>query len=95
MILPAWSPTHPSPDVLKRMLSPRVYPDPRDVFILQFRDATKAAIGPRATQVASDHGHLVMRVEPSGRYWAIVLDDTTDTLRVRSVHGPYAADLKR
>ena len=95
MILPAWSPTHPSPDVLKRMLSPRVYPDPRDVFILQFRDATKAAIGPRATQVASDHGHLVMRVEPSGRYWAIVLDDTTDTLRVRSVHGPYTADLKR
>lgn len=96
MILPAWSPTHPSADVLKRMLSTRVYPGPRDVFVLQFRDATKAAIGPRATQVASDHGHVVVRVEPTGRrYWVIVLDDTTDVLTVRSVHGPYASGLKR
>jgi beta-lactamase superfamily II metal-dependent hydrolase len=93
MIVPAWQATHPSPDVLKRMLSTRVYPDPRDVFVTVFREATKAAIGARATQVASDHGHVVVRVEPGGaRYWVIVLDDTTESYRVTSVHGPYSSD---
>jgi glyoxylase-like metal-dependent hydrolase (beta-lactamase superfamily II) len=93
MVVPAWQATHPSPDVLKRMLSKRVYPQPRDIFITVFRDATKATIGARATQVASDHGHVVVRVEPGGsRYWVIVLDDTTEERRVRSVHGPYASE---
>ena len=92
MVLPAWSATHPSPDVLKRMLSPRVYPGPRDIFVTLFREPTKAAIGARAEQVASDHGHVVIRVEPGGaRYWVYVLDDTTETYRVRSKHGPYDA----
>ena len=93
MILPAWSATHPSPDVLKRMLSRRVYPDARDIFITVFRPETQAAIGARATQVASSHGHVVVRVEPGGaRYWVLVLDDESETYRIRSVHGPYAAE---
>ena len=92
MIVPAWSATHPSPDVLKRMLSPRVYPGPRDIFVTLFRESTKGATGPRAAQVASDHGHIVVRVEPGGaRYWVLVLDDTTETYRIASVHGPYAS----
>ena len=93
MIVPAWSATHPSPDVLKRMLSPRIYPEPRDIFVTLFRDATKAATGERATRVASDHGHVVVRVEPGGdRYWVLVLDDTTESYRITSVHGPYASE---
>jgi hypothetical protein len=93
MILPAWAATHPSPDVLKRMLSPRIYPDRRDVFVTLFRDATKAATGARAAQVASDHGHIVVRVEPGGgRYWVLVLDDATESYRVTSVHGPYVSE---
>jgi hypothetical protein len=90
LIVPAWAPTHPSPDVLKRLLSTRVYPDPRDIFVVEFREVTKAATGARALQVASDHGHVVVRVEPGGaRYWVLVLDDTTESYRVTSVHGPY------
>jgi hypothetical protein len=93
MIVPAWSPTHPSPDVLKRMLSPRVYPGPRDIFVTLFRDATKAATGARATQVASDHGHIVVRVERGGdRFWVLVLDDAAESYRVTSVHGPYVSE---
>ncbi len=89
MVLPAWSATHPSPDVLKRLLSRRVYPEARDIFITTFRDATKAAVGARADQVASGHGHVVVRVEPGGdRYWVLVLDDTTESYRITSVHGP-------
>jgi beta-lactamase superfamily II metal-dependent hydrolase len=92
VVVPAWSPTHPSPDVLKRLLSRRVYPEPRDVFVSAFRDVTKATIGARATQVASDRGHIVVRVEPGGaRYWVLVLDDASESFRVTSVHGPYVS----
>lgn len=92
LVIPAWAPTHPSPDVLKRVLSRRIYPEARDVFVTQFRPVTKAATGPRANQVASDHGHVVVRVDPGGsRYRVIVLDDTDPSYRVRSVHGPYAS----
>jgi len=93
MIVPGWLPTHSSPDVLKRMLSPRVYPGPRDIFVTLFHDATKAATGPRATQVASDHGHIVVRVERGGaRFWVLVLDDAAESYRVISVHGPYVSE---
>jgi hypothetical protein len=93
MIVPAWAATHPSPDVLKRILSRRVYPEVRDIFITVFRPETQAAIGARATQVASSHGHVVVRVEPGGaRYWVLVLDDTAETYKILSVHGPYAAE---
>ena len=92
MIVPAWAATHPSPDVLKRMLSKRVYPGDRDIFITVFRKETQATIGARATQVASSHGHVVVRVEPGGaRYWVLVLDDTAETYRILSVHGPYTS----
>jgi beta-lactamase superfamily II metal-dependent hydrolase len=92
LVLPAWSPTHPSPDVLKRMLSTRIYPDPRDVFVVQFREPTRATIGARANQVASADGHVVIRVEPGGaRYRVFMLDNTTPERRITSVHGPYDA----
>jgi hypothetical protein len=71
----------------------RIYPDQRDIFVTLFRDATKTATGARAAQIASDHGHIVVRVEPGGaRYWVLVLDDTTESYRVTSVHGPYLSE---
>ena len=92
LVLPAWAPTHPSADVLKRMLSARIYPGPRDVFVVQFRDVTRASIGGRAAQVASDNGHVVIRVEPGGaRYRVYVLDNATGQKALKSVHGPYDA----
>jgi hypothetical protein len=92
-IIPAWSPTHPPPSVLKRLLSERAYPGPRDVFILQFREPTKATIGPRAERVQSDGGHVVVRVAPRGEsYRVIVLDDSTETYEILSSHGPYLAE---
>jgi beta-lactamase superfamily II metal-dependent hydrolase len=94
IVVPAWSPTHPSPDVLKRLLSKRIWPAPRDVFVTRLRDATKATIGPRAAQVTSDAGHVLVRVAPGGAsYRVFILDDADESGRVKSVHGPYAAML--
>lgn len=90
IIIPAWSPTHPSPDVLKRLLSQRIWSAPRDVFVTHLREPTKAAIGQRAERVASDAGHVVVRVDPGGAtYRVLVLDDTDERATVKSVHGPY------
>jgi hypothetical protein len=92
LILPSWSPTHPSADVLKRLLSPRLATGPHEVFAVLLREPTKLAIGPRAAQVASDRGHVVVRVEPGGaRYWIYVLDDASPAAPIRSVHGPYVS----
>jgi beta-lactamase superfamily II metal-dependent hydrolase len=89
-IVPAWSKTHPAPVVLKRLLNTRIYPEPRDIFVLEFHDETKATIGSRAEQVASDHGHVVVRVAPGGEsYRVFVLDNRTESHRVLSTHGPY------
>ncbi len=92
MILPAWSPTHPSQDALKRMLAARLYRGPHDVFVTTLREPTKASIGSRVSQLKADHGHIVIRVTPGGdSYTVYVLDDLDEDAKVLSVHGPYAS----
>ena len=89
-IIPSWSTTHPAPSVLKRMLSERAYPGPRDVFAVQLREPTKATIGARADQVKSDAGHIVVRVEPGGAsYRVIIVTDEDESGRVKAEHSPY------
>lgn len=92
IILPAWSPTHPSQDSLKRMLAGRLYPGPHDIFATTLHDATKASIGSRVDQLKARHGHIVVRVAPGGdRYQVFVLDDLGAEPNVVAVHGPYDA----
>ena len=95
--------SQPSPDVMRRMLSERIYPGPRDIFMTNsgwpgrrehmvklFGEAETAWVLERFGQVAARQGHVVVRVEPGGaRYRVIVLDDSTGDGRVLSVHGPY------
>lgn len=92
IIIPAWSATHPSQDVLKRILSTRLYPPPHDVFITTLRTPTAASIGPRVDQLKATHGHIVVRVAPGGAtYRVYVLDDLSPSAPVLSVHGPYVS----
>ncbi len=92
VIIPAWAPTHPAPDALKRALAPTAYPGPRDVFITNLREPTAITIGDRVKQLKSTHGHVVVRVDPSGgTYRVVVLDDESADPRVLSVFGPYDA----
>ena len=92
MILPAWSPTHPSQDSLKRMLTQRLYPGPHDVFAVTMREPAKLSIGARVDQMKATHGHIVVRVSPGGeQYTVFVLDDTSETASVVATFGPYTA----
>ena len=92
LVVPAWAPTHPSPDALKRMMNTRYYAGPRDIFVLALREPMKHAIGARAGQVASSLGHVVVRVAPGGAtYRVFVLDATSPARPVTKTFGPYDA----
>jgi beta-lactamase superfamily II metal-dependent hydrolase len=89
IVLPSWSATHPSADVLKRAMAPRAYPGPRDVFATILREPTRLALGARADQLAGV-GHIVVRVATGGAgYRVVVADESTDSLTVKSIKGPY------
>lgn len=92
LIVPAWAPTHPSPDALKRMLNTRYYAGPRDVFVLALREPMRHAIGARVQQLASAFGHVVVRVAPGGEHYEVFVRDARTAGRAVIGHtGPYAA----
>ena len=40
----------------------------------------------------SDQGHILVRVEPGGaQYTVIILDDRAESFIVKAVHGPYTS----
>ena len=89
-VIPVWSSDHPGHGVLKRILSTRLYPGPRDVFATDMIEANKIVIGPLMDQLKSDHGHVLVRVDPGGdTYRVLVLDDSAETYSVLATHGPY------
>ena len=89
-IIPVWSSDHPGHDVLERMYSQRLYDGPRDVFATNMIEANRIVIGELLDQLASAQGHVVVRVEPGGgSYRVFVLDDSSESYRVKAVFGPY------
>ncbi|HEY2804890.1 MAG TPA: MBL fold metallo-hydrolase [Gemmatimonadales bacterium] len=89
LIVPAWSATHPAPDVMKRIVNSRYPPAERLVFTTDLREATRIVLAQRATSFAAPPGHVVLRVEPGGsRYWVIVLSSAGEGDEVVAVKGP-------
>ncbi|MGA3241307.1 MAG: MBL fold metallo-hydrolase [Bryobacteraceae bacterium] len=90
LIVPSWAPSHPAPDVLKRIMNSRLPPSPRLVFATDLRDAARIVIGQRATQLAGPPGHIVVRVYPGGdRYRVFVLDNRDERDLALAVKGPF------
>ena len=92
-ILPVWSSDHPGHDVLDRMYSTRLYPGTRDVLATNMIEANRIVIGPLLDRLASSQGHIVIRVEPGGSaYRLLVLDDSAETYRVTKTFGSFASE---
>jgi beta-lactamase superfamily II metal-dependent hydrolase len=92
-IIQVWAPSHPSPRTLRRLLSTRLYPGPRDIFATNMMEANRVVIGNDLDRLKSQQGHILVRVEPGGgSYHVAILDDSAETFRVRAVHGPYQAE---
>jgi beta-lactamase superfamily II metal-dependent hydrolase len=95
-VIPSWAPSHPAPDVLKRIVNSRFSPLPRYIFATDMREAARVVIGARAAQVVGGAGHVVVRVDPGGeRYRVFVLDNRDERDLVVAVRGPFAAGLNR
>jgi hypothetical protein len=88
-ILFVWESAHPTARVYSRLRSTRVYPGPRDIFATNMHEANKQVVV-GLDNLASEHGHVVVRVAPGGAtYRIIILDDSAESYRVTAVHGPY------
>jgi hypothetical protein len=92
LIIPSWAPSHPAPDVLKRIVNSRLAPNPRYVFVTDLREAAKIVIGQRASQLPPS-GHVVVRVEPGGAHYRVfVLDNHSESDTILSANGPFDAN---
>ena len=90
VIIPSWAPSHPAPDVLKRIVNSRFPPSERYIFATDMRDAARIVIGQRADRLAGPPGHIVVRVAPGGEeYWVAVTSNADESDRVLAVKGPF------
>ena len=93
LIVPSWAPSHPAPDVLKRIMNSRFAPAKRLVFATDLREAAKIVIGQRATQLAGPPGHIVVRVNPGGEsYRVFVLENHDERDLIAAMQGPFHAN---
>ena len=86
-----WASDHPTPGVWERLQSERLYPGPRDVPVTDVHPDTRLAIK-GIDRMASNHGHIVLRVSPGGGdYRVTIVDDTSESHGVTKVFGPYGS----
>jgi len=94
LIVPSWAPSHPAPDVLKRIINSRYPPSPRYVFATDLREAARIVIGQRSTQLAGPPGHIIVRVSPGGdSYRVYVLDNRDERDLVIATKGPFPSSV--
>jgi LmbE family N-acetylglucosaminyl deacetylase len=92
VIVPAWHASHPDHGVLRRLVSPRVYPNPADLFTTTLLDAPRAVFSYLREPFKSTEGHIVVRVQPGGTaYRVFILDDGNAAHTVLAIHGPYTS----
>ncbi len=90
-LLSVWDSGHPTLRVWNRLRSQRLYPGPREVFATDLHPATRLTVG-GIDQLASDRGHIVVRVSPGGgEYRVVIVDDSSESHRVKKVFGPYTS----
>jgi hypothetical protein len=90
LVIPIWGPIHPAPDVVKRIAGSRGGPTEQFVFVTDLRPAARTVNVQRAAVFSGPPGHVVVRVEPGGeRYWVLVVTNADESGRILSVSGPF------
>lgn len=84
----SWSADHPGQGVFRRLTSTYLYPGDRDLFATNMMDANRAVIGPAINKAyKSTQGHVVVRVEPGGEcYRVVIVDDSIESSSVKDVY---------
>jgi hypothetical protein len=87
--LSVWDSGHPTSAVWHRLNSTRLYPGPREVFATDLHAGVGVVIS-GIEKLASDRGHIVLRVSPGGgEFRVIIVDDSTESHHISKVFGPY------
>lgn len=87
--LSVWDAYHPTAGVWQRLHSTELYPGPREVFATDLHPANRKAIQ-GIDRLASQSGHIVLRVAPGGdQFRVVIVDDRSESHRVTKVFGPY------
>ncbi|AWI09613.1 ComEC/Rec2 family competence protein [Ereboglobus luteus] len=88
IVVSTWFTAHVALNTYRRMQSKTLWPGARDIFITNQPEAMKLAA--RLDPKDPPPGHVVIRVSPGGaEYTVYVLDETNESARVKSIHGPY------
>ena len=67
-----------------------LWPGRREHMVTLYGEKDTAWLVDHINQIASNQGHVVVRVDPGGgSYRVIIIDDSVATGAVLSVHGPY------
>jgi len=91
-VISAWHALHPSPSTLDRLFNARLYAGPRDVFATALDASTAAASPWLSNRLTSREGHVVIRVEPGGaRYRVVVTSNKDEADTVIGLLGPLAS----
>ncbi len=89
-VVPAWHATHPDHGVVRRLISTRIYPGPRDLFATELLEAPRTILSYLGEPFLSTHGHVVIRVSDGGaRYKVFILEDSDEKRLILAIHGPY------
>ena len=89
-VLQSWHASHPAMSSLANMYSPLLYPGLRDVFALGLHSAAALACGRFSDRFKSSQGHVLIRVNPDGAQFSVlVLDDHDERDSVTAAFGPF------
>jgi beta-lactamase superfamily II metal-dependent hydrolase len=86
VIIHNWIAQQPDMATLRRILSEKIYPGPRDVFTTNLREETVIVGGWAMERLRSSQGHVVVRVNPGGDSYKIyVLNDSNELYEIKNV----------
>jgi hypothetical protein len=91
-VLPTWHVSHPDMGVLSSLFSEQLYPGPRLVFATGMAPAALLTTERFSSRLASNEGHVVLRVSRDGREFKVYVVSADDEGgNVKSAFGPFAA----
>lgn len=77
-IISAWHASHPSVTTLERLFNPRLFVGARDVYATGLHPATKLTSGRLTGKLASDDGHVIVRVLEDGTAFQVFVTSNRD-----------------
>jgi beta-lactamase superfamily II metal-dependent hydrolase len=90
-VIPAWDSAHPTVNTLNTFFSKAIYPGARDGFATLVKEENRIA-NKKTDDLKSRNGHVVVRVEPGGgSFRVLVVSNEDEEDRVVVGFGPYTA----